>query len=260
MLVTLIMGIVVAMVGAQEIRIRATATALRKQAQRAYLREIKTAIATAYIKDAQALDSGATVSSVTVQSLLADAGVTLHAGTQAILGTEQTGPGGIAYHKIWIWTAPDGAPSTTTYDQTSNTFTPGNAVAWTMVDGLQIEARLFQRANQQMTRIATALTNMYEAELEADPFHDTAKNYWQSQGCSAAAAGQISCTNNQFLPLNQMNLAALGNQTTGINPWGLNIQASNTVQANQSAPHYSIVLESPTPWGAQIQTVVAEPL
>lgn len=260
MMVTLIMGVVVAIVGAQELRLRATATALRKQAQRAYLREVKDALATAYVKDATAIDSGVTASSITVQSLLSDAGVTLHAGTNAILGAEQTGPGGISYRKIWIWTTPDGAPTTTTYDPTTNTFTPGNAVAWTMMDGLQIESRLFQQANQQMTRIATALTNMYEAELQADPFHDTAKNYWQSPGCSAAAAGEITCTNNQFMPLNQMNLAALGNQTTGVNPWGLNIQGSNTVQANQSAPPYSIVLESPTPWGAPIQTVVAEPL
>jgi hypothetical protein len=239
------------------------------RAQREFLARAQRRITRYYSANAAAMDANLNAPWTGAQ-LLANAGVPSRWLVEAFVGARQSLPidGGMAtldYRDVWLalpGNATGGPATTATLDRTTNTFNPGTSPAWTEIHGETIEAALTVRAQKQLNRWGSRLTAMYAADTASDPGRNIGVDYWQPEGCGPYGGGIITCTNGQFLSASNMGLStALGAQRISANnPWGLSLQISNTVDANDTAPPYTLAIKSPLPWGGAIYATVTEPL
>ena len=206
----------------------------------------------------------------TGSQLLVRAGVPPRWQVAAFIGARQstTLDGGaitLDYRDIWLalpGSATGGRAVSAALNTSTNVFQPGTSPAWTEIHGETVEAALAVRAQQQLNRFNSRLTAMYAADIASDPGRNVGVDYWQPAGCGPYGGGTITCTNGQFLPASNVNLAtALGAQRVGTNnPWGFALTVSNTVDTNDTAPPYTFVIASPLPWGGAIDATVTAPL
>ncbi len=238
------------------------------RAQRLFLARAQRRITRYYSSHAAAMDANLNAPWTGAQ-LLVRAGVPTRWQVQAWVGTRQStsiDSGTVMdYRDIWLalpGNAASGPATLPTLNTTTNTFNPGTSPAWTEIHGENIEAALAVRAQQQLNRLNSRLTAMYAADTASDPGRNIGVDYWQPSGCGPYGGGIIACTNEQFLPASTVGLSvALGAQRVGTNnPWGLPLMISNTVDANDTAPPYTMVIESPLPWGGSINATVTGPL
>ncbi len=237
--------------------------------QREFLDRAQRRIARYYTTHAAAMDASLNAPWTGAQ-ILTRAGVPPRWQVQAWVGTRQSlsmdgGAVTLDYRDIWLalpGNATGGPATPAALNTTTNTFNPGTSPAWAEVHGETIESGLVVRAQQQLNRLGSRLIAMYAADIASDPGRDVGVDYWQPSGCGPYGGGTIACTNGQFLPASNVNLAtALGAQRVSTqNPWGRTLVVSNTVGTNDTAPPYTFALESPLPWGGAITATVTEPL
>ncbi len=237
--------------------------------QRAFLDRAQRRITRYYSRHAAAMDANLNAP-WTGAELLALAGVPPRWQVQAFLGTRQStvldgGAVTLDYRDIWLalpGNATGGSATPAALNTTTNTFNPGTSPAWAEVHGETVEMALAVRAQQQLNRFNSRLTAMYAADIASDPGRNIGVDYWQPSGCGPYGGGVIACTNGQFLPASNVNLAtALGAQRVGTsNPWGLALTVSNTVGTNDTAPPYTLAIASPLPWGGTIDATITSPL
>lgn len=237
--------------------------------QRAFLARAQHRITRYYTTHAAAMDANLHAPWTGMQ-LLVRAGVPPRWQVQAFVGTRQSmsldgGAVTLDYRDVWLalpGNATGGPATPAALNTTTNTFNPGTSPAWTEIHGETVEAALAVRAQQQLNRFNSRLTAMYAADIASDPGRNVGVDYWQPAGCGPYGGGTITCTNGQFLPASNVNLAtALGAQRVGTNnPWGFALTVSNTVDTNDTAPPYTFVIASPLPWGGAIDATVTAPL
>ncbi len=239
------------------------------RAQREFLTRAQRRITRYYSTNAAAMDANLNAPWTGAQ-LLVNAGVPPRWQVEALVGTRQSLPidGGAAtldYRDIWLalpGNATGGPATPATLNSATNTFNPGTSPAWAEIHGETVEAALTVRAQQQLNRWNSRLTAMYAADTASDAGRNVGVDYWQPAGCGPYGGGTIVCTNGQFLPASNVGLSTvLGAQRISVNnPWGLALQISNTVDANDTAPPYTMAIESPLPWGGALDATVTEPL
>lgn len=240
-----------------------------QRTQRAFLARAQRRVVRYYTAQAAAMDANANAP-WTGPQILVQAGVPPRWQIQALVGTRQSTPidGGtvtLDYRDIWLvlpGSATGGPAATPMLNTVANTFNPGSSPAWTEIHGENVEDALAVSAQQQLDRLTSRLTAMYAADTASDPGRDVGVDYWQPNGCGPYGGGLIACTNGQFLPASTVGLeTALGAQRISTsNPWGLALTLSNTVDANDTAPPYTLAIESPLPWGGSINATVTGPL
>lgn len=237
--------------------------------QRAFLARAQRRVAHYYTAHAAAMDANANTP-WPGSDILAQAGVPPRWQVQILVGTRQSvaidgGAVTLDYRDLWLvlpGSATGGRAIPATLNAVSNTMNPGSSPAWTEIHGENIEDALAVSAQQQLSRLSSRLTAMYAADTASDPGRDIGVDYWQPKGCGPYGGGILACTNGQFLPASTLGLAtALGAQRVNTsNPWGLALVVSNTVGANDTAPPYTLAIESPLPWGGSIDATVNGPL
>ena len=240
-----------------------------RRAQRAFLTRAQQRVTAYYMEQAANMDANMNAPWTGAQ-ILAQAGVPLRWQVQAFVGTRQStqidgGTVTLDYRDIWLAMPGSDAGNAATppaLNTATNTFAPGTSPAWTEIHGENIEDTLAVRAQQQMDRLSSRMTAMYAADTASDPGHNVGVDYWQPAGCGPYGGGIITCTNGQFLPASTVGLStALGAQrVSSNNPWGLALMVSNTVDANDTAPPYTLIIESPLPWGGSMDATVTGPL
>lgn len=226
-----------------------------------YLRQAAAALRDYYARNTAAMD-GSSLPQMTPEQMLQGAGVQARWGLRLAYSSKQNALGGaIQYRDLYLW-IPARNPDPTTLDAGANQFNPGPGVQWAKVNGLEIQQAVYNQAENTLTRLAQNLERMFRARIEADPLHDVAVNYWQAKGCSSSAGGEIPCTNNSYVPAKDLGLAQVIGADAGMmtDPWGGNVLVSNTLDANQLKPPYSLALRIVTPWGSNIDMTAVEPL
>lgn len=156
----------------------------------------------------------------------------------------------LAWRNLYVWSPPTEHPDTTTYDATTDTFTPDPDARWRVVDGRQIQERFIEDTAARLQKIGHGLKERFFVLTELDPLHDPTVNRFQ-QGV----------VNGGYITLAAMGMA----QAIGLSAedqkdaWGGTILASNTVDCNTVAPPYDMVLRSVAPWGTVIDLRVVQP-
>lgn len=240
------------------------------RAQRHFLARARTRVMRYYEAHAADLDANGNTP-WTGPQLLVRAGVPPRWQVAAFIGARQstTLDGGaitLDYRDIWLalpGSATGSRAVSAALNTSTNVFQPGTSPAWTEIHGEDVEDALFVRAQSQLARLSDRLTAMYEADIDEDPGRNAAVDYWQPAGCGPYGGGAIACTNGQFLPAADLNLPeALGAQRIATeNPWGLTLTANNTApDANDTAPPYTMLWQSPLPWGGALTAIVTAPL
>jgi len=268
-LVLVLITVLSALVASYEARRGYVGVSRTDRLERDYLERAKNRITRFYAAHAAAMDTNAAAPWSDAQILIS-ADVPLRWQVQVFIGGRQSvtvggGSTTMDYRDIWLalpGTAQGGQAQPASLDTGTNTFLPGTSPAWTEVSGEAIENGLYVRAQRQLTRLGARLTAMYAADLATDGNHNIGVDDWQPTGCGPYGGGVIACTNGQFVPVSTLNVTtALGAQRIDTdNPWGEPLLASNTVDANTTAPPYTIILQSPLPWGGNLTNTIAEPI
>lgn len=267
-LVLVLMAFLSALIASYEARRGYVGASRTHRLERDYLARAKARMTRFYAAHAAAVDANAAAPWSGAQ-LLALANVPPRWQVTAFIGGRQSitvgGATTIDYRDIWLalpGVAHGGPAQLASLDTGTNTFLPGTSPAWTEVSGEAIEDALYVRAQRQLTRLGARLTAMYAADLATDGNHNIGVDDWQPVGCGPYGGGVIACTNGQFVSASTLHFAAaLGAQRINTdNPWGEPLMASNTVDANTTAPPYTIVLQSPLPWGGNLTSAITEPI
>lgn len=130
------------------------------------------------------------------------------------------------------------------------------------ISGETIEAKKFGQAVSQLDRMAAALQAGFSAFTASGGLHNTSLNWFAPPNCGSNGSGPFACSNGGFMSLDGwLANSGFGPESDGNNPWGVPVLAENDGgNANDQVSPYSIILESPLPWGGAIQQTVTQPL
>lgn len=193
---------------------------------------------------------------------------------------------------IWIPTA--GIQDTSSFDS-SGIFRPGNSeVRYRLVNGHAIETQMVSETRTQLQEMARAFELRVKAKMDADSTHDLGVNHFRSMSCEAGQIlpEEVPCSSlinggaganayailddNAFKTLKLAQLASVS-QSMNRDSWGQYIVFNNVLddagnaclpEDNPSAtpatrnnrPPYRMMLQTITPWGAEITVCPVQPV
>ena len=236
------------------------AAALERQ-KTAYLGDVAGALSRLYTEHLDRIDA-ATEAPWSGTDMLGMAGIGPRWNLQIAVSSRQIDPSGVGYRNLYLW-LPTAQPDPVTFDAAADRFVAPADTLWRKVDGREIEQTAMRMAARRLTRVADQLSAMFAAKRALDPAQDNAINHFQAAPCTSSVPGQgLPCTNGQYVALAALGAtSAAGIAATDLtDPWGGQIVASNTLDADVTEPPYSLVLRATTPWGGSVTYRVSEPI
>lgn len=263
----------------------------------AYLAQAEQAIALWYRKNALRIDvpTGGVCPAFTQDELFKETMLTPDFGARMKITPclDVQGPG-VIYRNVAIW-----IPSTSVQDTSafsaSGIFRPGNSeVEYRMVSGHAIEAQMVAETRAQLQEIARALELRVKAKIDGDSDHDLGVNHFRSLSCNLGeimpeeipcssainggpgSSGYAVLDDDAFKTLKLAQLASVS-QSMNRDSWGQFIvfnnilndagnvclpedSASATPESRNSRPPYRMMLQTITPWGAEITVCPVQPV
>lgn len=231
-------------------------------AQQQYLQRAGQRLITWYKTQAVLLDSagGGSSSPVPASGLFAAAGISERWNAQAFISTEQCqsmSQGELCYRNIWmaIPATSGAAPALV-----NNVFQPASS-QYIEVSGQPIESMLYRQSIDQLDRIVTRIDAGYSGYEAAGGVHNINVNWFAPQGCVPSGAGPFNCSGGGFAPVSAIIPGSFVAGNSASNAWGLTITANNSGSpASYIATPYTMVLESPLPWGGSLLATAVEPM
>ena len=264
-----------------------------------YLAKAEQAIAVWYRKNAiriDAPDAGGTCPAFTEEQLFAETMLTRDFGARMTITPclDVQGPS-VIYRNVAIW-IPAAAVQDTSGFTVSGVFRPGNSqVQYRLVNGHAIEAQMVAETRSQLQEMARAFELRVKAKIDGDPDRDLGINHFRSMSCdlgemlpeeipcSAAingggsgASGYVVLDDNAFKTLKLAQLTSIS-QSMSRDSWGQYIVFNNvlddagnvclpedtttsTAATRNSRPPYRMMLQTITPWGAEITVCPVQPV
>lgn len=200
----------------------------------------------------------------------------------------------VVYRNVAIWIPSAGVQDTSAFSATG-IFRPGNSeVQYRLVNGHAIEAEMVAETRAQLQEMSRALELRVKAKIDGDSDHDLGVNHFRSLSCdtSQMMPEEIPCSSiinggpgnsayailddNAFKTLKLAQLASIS-QSMNRDSWGQYIVFNNilddagnaclpedgvgsTVDTRNNRPPYRMMLQTITPWGAEITVCPVQPV
>lgn len=201
----------------------------------------------------------------------------------------------VIYRNLSIW-IPAPAIADTSSFSARGTFLPGNSeVQYRVVSGHGIEAKMIAETRAQLQEIARSLELRFKSKIDIDSARDLGVNHFRSLSCDPQyiMAEEIPCSSivnagstpssayailddNAFKTLKLAKLASIS-QSMNRDSWGQYIVLNNilddagnlclpedtataTAASRNSRPPYRMMLQTITPWGADITVCAVQPI
>lgn len=236
-----------------------------QQAKTRYLHNAQTQLSHWYSENAAALDAGGDNSSspYSASEIMAQAGIQQQWNAQLFVSHEQcitanTSQGNkLCYRTLWF-----AIPSTAGHPpilQMGSVFMPFNAT-YVSVSGLTIETALYNQALTQISEMGDLLESMFAASTASGGVHDANLDWYapQGQNCGNGSGPWATCGTYPWSAYIQNSGIAGSN---GKNPWDLQVMVNDSTQpASNTAPPYTVELQSPLPWGGNISELITQPM
>ena len=264
----------------------------------AYLARAEQAVALWYRKNAARIDApvaGGFCPAFTEEQLLKETMLTPEFGARIEITPclDVQGPS-VIFRNVAIW-IPAAAVQDTSSFSASGVFRPGNSeVQYRMVNGHAIEAQMVAETRTQLQEIARSLELRVKAKIDGDSTRDLGTNHFRSMSCDPGQQlpEEIPCSSTlnggtgsdayvilddgAFKTLKLAQLASVS-QSMNRDSWGQYIVFNNvlddagnaclpedtpsdTPATRNSRPPYRMMLQTITPWGAEITVCPVQPV
>lgn len=265
----------------------------------AYLDQAEKAVAFWYRKNASRIDAPAAnglCPTFTSEQLFKETMLTPDFGARIQITPclDVQGPS-IIYRNLSVWIPSGGTADTSSFTATG-TFRPGNsAVQYRVVSGHGIEAKMVAETRAQLQEMARAFELRVKSKIDSDSTRDLGVNHFRSLSCDPGVImdEEIPCSSiinagsappnayailddNAFRTLKLAKLASIS-QSMNRDSWGQYIVFNNilddagnlclpeddsaaTAASRNSRPPYRMMLQTITPWGAEITVCAVQPV
>lgn len=251
-----------------------------ERAHREYVAQSLLKIEQAWRLNAYAYDSPASQSSLTVDSVLSNAGVLPRFGMEAVLSGPLVDPATNLTYKVLAIYLPrilDGeAAIDFTGFKASGVLPPCSGATCPdrileSFSSLDLERELNVETNARLNRIALKAQAYFKARMLQTPERDVSINYFRKPSIDCVVSAiDLDCLD-AYTPLSEMtdgstltasrtaNNLALGSGEL-LTAWGQPIEASTLLDSSTSSPPYTMVFRAKTPTGAYLKVIAVQQL
>lgn len=243
-------------------QITATARAfdLLSASEGAYLDTVTRRLEQHYRLNAAAIDSGPAYS-ITAAQLLAQLGIEPRLTLRLAISDRLNGSE-VRFRRFAVWMKRT-EPDSTVFDVATGSFTPGQGVAYRIVDGEAIQGALLEETLTRMKRFAQQLERRFRAKFEGDPLRSLNVNHFRPLGPACSTdTDDIPCIDSHTSAALAADFTTLLSVDAGtlVSAWGEPLTVSNREDSRWTTPPYSMAVRSALPWGGSVLVNAIQPL